>query len=441
MKKILVGLIAMIISAMMAFTLVACGEESADDKGVQLSLNKTEITLVVDAEETLTVKVTNEKDEEVTDEDAVIVWASNNEEVATVSNGTVKGIAIGSAKITATLGELVAECVVTVEDNGPVAVESVTLSKTAVKIELEGHNTLTATVLPENAENKTVVWASDNTDIVTVNDGVVTAVAEGKANVTATVDGKTATCEVTVLWNGVKVSEPAFDQDTNTYNITKASELAWIEQQVNDESNLFSGKTVKLMNDIDLNNKEWMPIGQTGHGQFTGTFDGNGKTVSNLVVDTTEDVTFLAQEHYCSGLFGWLNAGTVKNLTVDGATVKGVRRVAVIAGYLELGAQIIDCTVKNATVVGLHVGEENDNDTCGDKVGVIVGYMNSNCLVSGSTASDSTVSAGRDAGQIVGAGHTAKVVECSATNVTVTAIEGACKGGNVNQEVIGRVLG
>ncbi|MGN0822140.1 MAG: Ig domain-containing protein [Candidatus Gallimonas sp.] len=79
-----------------------------------------------------------------------------------------------------------------------VAVESVTLDKTELTLEIGGEETLTATVTPENATEKTVIWSSDDTAVVTVENGKVTAVAAGSASVTATSGGKSATCQVTV---------------------------------------------------------------------------------------------------------------------------------------------------------------------------------------------------------------------------------------------------
>ena len=76
----------------------------------------------------------------------------------------------------------------------------VTLNKTSLSLEVGGTSTLTATVAPSNATDKTVTWKSNKTSVATVSSsGKVTAVAEGTATITATtVNNKTATCTVTV---------------------------------------------------------------------------------------------------------------------------------------------------------------------------------------------------------------------------------------------------
>ena len=79
-------------------------------------------------------------------------------------------------------------------------VTGVTLNKNVLSL-MEGETeTLTATVLPENASNKSVTWSSDNPAVATVENGKVTAVKEGQATITVTTEdgGKTATCTVTV---------------------------------------------------------------------------------------------------------------------------------------------------------------------------------------------------------------------------------------------------
>lgn len=79
-----------------------------------------------------------------------------------------------------------------------VAVTSVAVSPKTLNLEEGQTGTLTATVKPDNATNKTVTWTTSNDKVATVANGVVTAVGKGTATITAAADGKTATCTVTV---------------------------------------------------------------------------------------------------------------------------------------------------------------------------------------------------------------------------------------------------
>lgn len=230
----------------------------------------------------------------------------------------------------------------------------------------------------------------------------------------------------------IKVDGTDYDLNNSTF-ISTAEELIAFANEVNVNNNAFNGKTVYLMDDIDLANVAWTPVGQTGATQFKGTFDGLNHMITNLDIDATAQTG----ANYSSGLFGWLNAAVVKNVKIDGASVQGNHNVGVIAGYLETaGCRIENCHVANAEVE-CHVA---NNDANGDKCGVIVGHAgNAGVVVKDCTASDSTVSAGRDAGQIVGAAKAENVTGCSAANVTVTA-NGEGTGANVNNALIGRIL-
>jgi hypothetical protein len=219
--------------------------------------------------------------------------------------------------------------------------------------------------------------------------------------------------------------------------IADARGMENFQQEVNWKNNSYAGVTVMLSADIDMEEAyyaNWTPIGQTGATQFQGTFDGHGYTIKNLNVNASKQTG----AHYSSGLFGWLNNATVKNLTIENATVTGNHNVGVIAGYMETsGCTISNCHVVNATVVGKHA----NGDACGDKVGVIVGHAgNAGVKVENCSATNCSVTAGRDAGQIVGAALTANVTDCTAKDVTVVA-GGDCTGANVREELIGRVLG
>jgi uncharacterized protein YjdB len=79
-----------------------------------------------------------------------------------------------------------------------VAVTGVSLNQTSASLEIGGSINLTATVSPSDATDKTVTWTSSNPGVASVSGGVVTAIAEGTATITATAGGKSAKCEVTV---------------------------------------------------------------------------------------------------------------------------------------------------------------------------------------------------------------------------------------------------
>ena len=141
--------------------------------------------------------------------DRAVAWSSSDRSVATVDkSGTVHGLRPGTATVTATAEGKSGTCAVTVKAKA-VNVTEVTLDKTELTLTEGETETLTATVKPDNADNRKVTWSSDKTDVATVDGaGRVTAVKAGEATVTVTTEdgGKTATCKVTVKAKVVPVT-------------------------------------------------------------------------------------------------------------------------------------------------------------------------------------------------------------------------------------------
>lgn len=110
----------------------------------------------------------------------------------------------------------------------PIKVSAVVLNSTSLSL-IEGETaTLSATVTPSNAENKTVHWSTSNSDIATVSNGTVTAVKSGTATITAISDdgGKTATCQVEVKSKTIAVESISLDK--STAELTEGEELTLI---------------------------------------------------------------------------------------------------------------------------------------------------------------------------------------------------------------------
>ena len=125
-------------------------------------------------------------------------WASSDTSVATVStSGTVKGVSAGTTTITYTsVNGFSASCLVVVQDTAPMNTSSITISETAVTLE-PGNTTKTLTADVSGATDP-IMWTSDNTEVVKVENGVLTAVGVGTANVTVYSGNKSASCKVTV---------------------------------------------------------------------------------------------------------------------------------------------------------------------------------------------------------------------------------------------------
>ncbi|AHF02361.1 hypothetical protein THIAE_08465 [Thiomicrospira aerophila AL3] len=104
------------------------------------------------------------------------------------------------------------------------------------------------------------------------------------------------------------------------YTITNATQL----QNINLVAN--SGFDFELSNNIDLSGVTWTPIGNSFDNKFSGVFDGDGHTISNLEINSTG---------VGIGLFGWTDGATIKNVGLIDVSVKGDEFVGGLVGLLE----------------------------------------------------------------------------------------------------------
>ena len=291
----------------------------------------------------------------------------------------------------------------------------------------------------------------DNTDLDktgmtvigrTENDGEIT-IPISNCDFTESERGLDGAVTVTVTYNGKTGQFGIF----RTLEIRSLADLEKFRDNVNG-GKTYKDETVSLIVNIDLKNKEWTPIGLNADddtkkfmGVFDGENDGENHKIFNLNVDPLSGYT-------AAGFFGALG-GTLKNLTIDGASIKHISApnaagstdngIAVVAGSLYPSGSIENVIVKNATVEGnRYIGGiagyvygsitgcevedvsliatpddlsgKNDN---GDKVGGIVGYWcseNEHSL-SNNRVSRLNITAYRDAGGIVGAADAGMVDE------------------------------
>ena len=206
-------------------------------------------------------------------------------------------------------------------------------------------------------------------------------------------------------------------EDGKTYNVTSADGLlAWNEAVQKDMT-----LNCTLADNIDLTGKDWTPIGTSFGNSYTGTFDGNGKTITGLTVTGSDNY---------AGLFGNLS-GTVKDVTLKDVKIESnneISAVGGVAGY-SFGGKIENCSV-SGSVSGSGIA------------GGVVGYQSGGFLTG--CSSSATVNAGNAAGGVAGLTDSgATLTACYATddvtlvsNGTGTYYAGGVVGDNINRSTV-----
>mgnify|MGYP001132071056 CR=1 FL=1 len=263
---------ALLTAAAAAILLItSCGKREETARVSSVAVTPSRIEIIEGGSAALSARVSPEAAS-----DRAVAWSSSDRSVATVDKaGTVHGLRPGTATVTATAEGKSGTCAVTVKAKA-VGVTEVTLDKTELTLTEGETETLTATVKPDNADNRKVTWSSDRTEVATVDgDGRVTAVKAGEAVVTVTTEdgGKTASCKVTVKAKAVNVTDVSLDR----------TELTLIE-----------GETETLTATVRPDNADNRKVTWISDKTEVATVDGAGKVTAvkpgeAVVTVTTED--------------------------------------------------------------------------------------------------------------------------------------------------------
>ncbi len=210
-------------------------------------------------------------------------------------------------------------------------------------------------------------------------------------------------------WDGTSVDYSWYtNPDLPNYTISNEAQFKGFANIVNGKDlptgvvqNKFFGQTIKLANNLDLNNKNWVPIGigTDNNTKFKGTFDGNNNIISKYSV---------SGDSLNAGLFGYVFNGTIKNLTISSGSVVTTNTVTAYAGGLV--GMLNAGTIDNCKNIGVTVTTNSSGDAfAGGLVGGTVGKgliqncNNSSIVTANSTLTGGTVSKDKPfAGGVVG---------------------------------------
>jgi uncharacterized protein YjdB len=438
-----------------------CGEFSAtcnitvENVLTGLVINKTSLTIDKDKTEELVV---TKVPEDTTNTDD-IVWFTSNDEIVTVEGGVVTGIGKGTATITASCGGFEVSSQVTVL----VHIESIEISNGDIDLYKGQSEKLNVIFNPTDfSDSKTIIWSTDNENVISLSNGTVTAKAPGTANVKAeTVNGKSATIKVTVP--EVKATELVLSKNVTSIekgeketltakvlpeNTTDTTDVTWSVDNDKiitvDSNGVVTAKAPGTANVIaksgSLESKCEVTVTSTLQSIILNknniTLEA-GETSAPLVVtlnpeDATVDTSKLKWES--------LNEN-VATIDSNGAVTAVAPGTAIIRATLE--GKTVDCSIKViATLTGVKISGDDDVLLYKNKTAKLnVEYTPSNATeipTAKWTSSDETVATVDNTGVVTGikegttvitvdygnnikAEKTVNVREINATGVTIVA--------------------
>ena len=219
-----------------------------------------------------------------------VIWTSSDERIVIVDkNGIVTGISTGSATVKAIHGEKETECLVRVI----IPIESLEMEKGSVDLAVGKTATINPTIEPSSASNQPMKWESSNSEIVSVENGIINGIREGTATITVSVAGKTASCSVNVI---IPVDEIKLNKSSLSLSKGSSEQLSVSISPSNATSPSISWKSSNdKVVQVDTSGK----VTGVGAGKATITVTSNGKTATSEVV--VYNLPMTSNSKYTSG--------------------------------------------------------------------------------------------------------------------------------------------
>ncbi len=359
MRKRFLTVLSLIVALAAALVIAACGrtEENppAPPEKPTYTLNKTEVTLALGASDTLAVTPAPA-------DGVAVEWFTSDSACVTVDDGRIEAVGYGSATVTAVVDDAELTCAVSVP-----AEYTYSLNVTEKSMRIGDTLRLAVSVEPEKALGE-ITWESSDPQVATVADGLVKAVADGTAKVSAKVDGKTLECAITVLpyeYEYEKTLTVAFGDETASIavSVTPDKETAYAYE--------VSGDAIS----VDADGK----ITTLGVGSATVVIKDGGKTVGECVVTVKPNVQVTDKLIMHCGDTARIVVTIAPQADVeieyevtDGANAARVSEDGVVTA-LENGAAVVTVTVDGAeyvceiTVADVYVGEVEITELASDK--------------------------------------------------------------------------
>ena len=378
-----------------------------------------------------------------------VTFTSSNPSVVTVDeNGVVTAVGPGTAVITITTKDGSFTATVTVTVIKPVAVTGVSLDKSELTLKTGDTATLTATVSPDDATDKSVIWITSDPAVAAVDKGKVTAGNIGSATITVKTNdgGKTATCLVTVKPDGVAVTGVSLNKSTLSLVVGGSETLVATvsPSDATDKSVTWSSDKTSVAT-VDANGK--VEAKAVGEANITVTTKDGGKTASCKVTVTAAEVkvTSVSLDKTSLTLTEGEDATLIATVKPDDATNKAVtwasdkttiatvddngKVTAVKAGTAKItvttkdGGKTATCTVtvkaSSVAVTGVSLDKTTLTLTEGEDATLVA-------TVAPSTASNKQVTWSSDKESVAKVDENGKVtaVKAGTAKITVTTKDG-----------------